>query len=121
MYEPVNSRKRSRNANSRKKLHHQPTKAMKTCIMKHVDHSRTLAAQLFAVALIARSRLALQFDKGAVVMISRCRGLLTVSLVTAWAAGLPVQANAQVAVDVIGTLPVGDYNTFIAPYDPNGW
>ncbi len=54
-------------------------------------------------------------------MISRCRGLLTVSLVTAWAAGLPVQANAQVAVDVIGTLPVGDYNTFIAPYDPNGW
>src|SRR6266699_1399528 len=106
MYEPANSRKQSMNANSRKKLHHQPTKAMKTCIMQHVNHSRTLAAQLFTVALIARSRLALQFKQGAVGMMSRCRDLLTVGLVTAWATGWSLQVNAQVPVDVIGTLPV---------------
>ncbi len=63
MYEPVNSRKQSMNANCRKKLHYQPTKAMKTCIMKHINRSRTLTAQLFAVALIGPSRLALQFKK----------------------------------------------------------
>ncbi len=94
---------------------------MKTSIMKHVNHSRTLAPQLFAVALLARSRLALQFNKGAVVMISRCRDLLTVSLVTAWAAGWSLQANAQVPVDVIGWLPVAEYNTYIGSVSYYDW
>src|SRR5947199_9869384 len=121
MYEPVNSRKQSMNANSRKKLHHRPMKPMKTCIMKHVNHPRTLAAQLFTVALIARSRLALQFEQGAVGMMSRCRDLLTVSLVAAWAAGWSLQANAQVPVDVIGTLPVAEYNTYIGSVSYADW
>ncbi len=96
-------------------------KAMKSRIMKHVNHSRTLAAQLFAVALLARSRLALQFKQGVVGMMSRCRDLLTVSLVTVWAAGLPVQTNAQVPVDVIGRLPVAEYNTYIGSVTYYDW
>ena len=31
-----------------------------------------------------------------------------------------MQGNAQVPVDVIGTLPVAEYNTFVAPYYPTG-
>ncbi len=94
---------------------------MKTFIMNHLNHSRTLAAQLFAAALLAPSRLALQFKQRVVGMMSRCLDLLTVSLVTAWAAGLPLQANAQVPVDVIGTLPVAEYNTYIGSVSYDAW
>src|SRR6266853_5278118 len=89
--------------------------------MNNLNHSQTLAAQLFAAALTPRPRLALQFKKGAAVMMSRCRALLTVSLVTAWAAGWSLQANAQVPVDVIGTLPVAEYNTYIGSVTYYDW
>src|SRR6266853_405470 len=77
---------------------------------------KTQVKNLFLLpALIARSRLALQFKKGVALELT------TVSLVTSWAAGWPLQAKAQVPVDVIGTLPVADYNTFIAPYATGNW
>src|SRR6266852_3575918 len=49
-------------------------------------------------------------------MMSRYRQLLRATLVTAWAAGWALQARAQMPVDVIGGLPVADYNTFVAPH-----
>src|SRR6266550_2720713 len=72
-------------------------------------------------ALIVRPRLVQQFTRGADVMMSRCRDLLTLSLVTVWAAGLPLQANAQVPVDVIGRLPVAEYNTYIGSVAYDDW
>jgi hypothetical protein len=44
-----------------------------------------------------------------------------ISLATAWPAGLGLHAFAQVPVDVIGTLPLAEYNTWIAPQAYNEW
>jgi hypothetical protein len=54
-------------------------------------------------------------------MICRCRDLLNVSSVTAWTAGLPLPTVAQMPVDVIGTLPLAEYNTWVAPPSYNEW
>jgi hypothetical protein len=70
---------------------------------------------LLLPVLIARTRFVQQSRKGAYVMRSRCRDLFLVSLATAWSAGSPVPTFAQVPVDVIGTLPLAEYNTWIAP------
>src|SRR5215472_6274964 len=54
-------------------------------------------------------------------MMSRFRDLLTVSLATAWLAGLPLESLGQAPMDVIGTLPLAEYNTWIAPPTYNEW
>jgi len=42
--------------------------------------------------------------------------VLAASLVAAWAPGWSVQANAQVAVDIIGRLSASDYKTFVGAH-----
>jgi hypothetical protein len=71
--------------------------------------------------VICGFRFALRPKKGTALILAMCRSLFRPSLVVASAVGWSVAGNAQVPVDVIGTLPVADYNTFIAPQAYNDW
>src|ERR1051326_56656 len=103
---------------------HTPTQRsprQQVTFVDHLNHSPTRPAQLFDVGLDDPSNHALEPKKRVTAMGSPCRAWLLVSLVSAWAAAGHLQAIAQVPVDVLGALPIDEYNLYISSATYNEW